>query len=73
MSEVMTKGPASVIDPSRPRAEQIEELRRAVEECYCGLGPACEVWRKMTPAERADCTRDKRAYAELLWKHGVAR
>jgi hypothetical protein len=48
-----------------------EELREAVRNCYCGLGPACEIWRKMTPDERDACTRDKRAYAQLLWKHGV--
>lgn len=47
-----------------------EELREAVRNCYCGLGPACEVWRKMTPVERDACSRDKRANAQLLWKRG---
>lgn len=67
------RGRGSVIDPDRSRAEQIAELRQAVKECYCGLGPACPIWRRMTPKERAECSRDKRAYAQLLWKHGVVR
>jgi hypothetical protein len=71
--EAVTRGRASVIDPARPRAEQIAELRQAIKECYCGLGPACEIWRKMTPDERAACSRDKRATEELFWKHGVTR
>ena len=62
---------ASAIDPTRPKAEQIEELRQAVRECYCGLGPACPIWLDMSPAERKACSSDKRASAQLLWKHGV--
>jgi hypothetical protein len=62
---------ASVIDPTRPKAEQIEELRQAVLACYCGLGPACPIWNEMSPAERKACSSDKRASAQLLWKHGV--
>lgn len=73
MVDFIMRGRSSLIDPSRPRDEQIAELKQAMEECYCGLGPACEIWRKMTPAQRADCTRDKRAYGQLLWKHGVGR
>ena len=73
MADVMMRGKASVIDPSRDRAEQIAEIKDLIKQCYCGLGPACEIWRKMTPAERADCTRDKRAAAELMWKHGMTR
>ena len=72
MVEVM-RGKASVIDPNRPKAEQIDELRQAMKECYCGLGPACEVWRKLTPDERLACSTDKRAYSQLLWKHGVRK
>lgn len=64
-------GLASVIDPSRPRMEQIEELKRAVKECYCGLGPACPLWRQMTPEQRADCSADKRLVAQRLWKNGL--
>ena len=69
----ITRGKASVMDPARPRAEQIAELRQAVKECYCGLGPACPIWSDMTPVERAACSDDKRAYSQLLWKHGVAK
>lgn len=61
----------SVIDPSRPKAEQIAELRDAVRACYCGLGPACPLWREMTPDERIDCSLDKRLYAQRLWKNGL--
>jgi hypothetical protein len=62
---------SSVIDPTRPKAEQIAELRRAVLECYCGLGPACYLWRQMTPAQRADCSADKRLTAQRMWKNGM--
>jgi hypothetical protein len=61
----------SLIDPTRPRAEQIEELRRAVEACYCGLGPACHLWRQMTPEQRVECSQDKRASAQYYWKGGM--
>lgn len=64
-------GLASLIDPARPRAEQIAELREAVLACYCGLGPACPLWRQMTPDERAECSRDKRLVAQRLWKNGL--
>ena len=67
------RGKASVIDPDLPRDEQIEAMKLAVKQCYCGLGPSCEIWSKMTPEERADCSRDKRAYSQLLWRHGVKR
>lgn len=71
MAEVIKQGKASMIDPTQPRGPQIEALKEMVKQCYCGLGPACEIWRKMTPEEREACTRDKRAYEQLLWKHGV--
>lgn len=69
----ITRGRASVMDPARPRAEQIAELRKAIKECYCGLGPACPIWASMSPEERRACSQDKRATAELFWKHGVVR
>ena len=65
------KPSASVIDPSRPKAEQIAELRRAVEACYCGLGPACPLWRRMTPEQRTACSEDQRATAQRLWINGM--
>jgi len=61
----------SVIDPNRPKAEQIEALRRAVQECYCGLGPACPLWRQMTPEERTACSLDQRATAQRFWINGM--
>ena len=61
----------SVIDPTRPKAEQIAALRKAVEECYCGLGPACHLWRQMTPEQRADCSLDQRASAQRYWRTGM--
>ena len=64
-------GLASVIDPARPRMEQIAELRQAVRECYCGLGPACPLWRQMTREQRTDCSADKRLVAQRLWKNGM--
>jgi hypothetical protein len=67
------RGKASVMNPDMSREEQIKAMKQAVKQCYCGLGPACEIWSKMTPEERADCSRDKRAFSQLLWRHGVMR
>jgi hypothetical protein len=61
----------SLIDPNRPRAEQIAELRQAVKACYCGLGPACFLWRQLTPGQRIECSLDKRATAQYQWKNGM--
>ena len=60
------------IETAHPTTEQISALRQAVKECYCGYGPACPLWRQMTPVERAACSRDKRAYTQLLWKTGMS-
>jgi hypothetical protein len=62
---------SSVIDPTLPKDAQIAALRQAVEECYCGLGPACYGWRQMTPDQRAECSQDKRLIAQRLWKNGM--
>ena len=67
----MDRDTKSVIDPTRPKAEQIDELRRAVAECYCGLGPACSRWRRMTPEQRIECSWDKRLVEQRLWKNGM--
>jgi hypothetical protein len=72
MVEFVMRGRTSRLEPVRRYGMTTSELRQAVRECYCGLGPACEIWRKMTPDERAACTRDKRAYAQLLWMQGEA-
>jgi len=67
----MRPNESSLIDPKRPRAEQIAELRRAVKACYCGLGPACYLWRQFSPEERVACSLDKRATAQYQWKNGM--
>jgi hypothetical protein len=61
----------SLIDPNRPKAEQIAELRAAVAECYCGLGPACHLWRRMTPEQRQECSWEHRLVAQRYWKNGM--
>ena len=40
-------------------------------ECYCGLGPACPIFRLMTPEQRDDCTRDKRRTAQAYYRNGI--
>jgi hypothetical protein len=62
---------SSSLDSTCTRAEQIAALREAVKACYCGLGPACCHWNEMTPEGRADCSRDKRASMDALWKNGT--
>ena len=54
-------------------AAQIAELRQAAKDCYCGLGPACCHWNELTPEGRVDCSRDKRAVVDSLWKTGTIR
>jgi hypothetical protein len=39
--------------------------------CYCGLGPACPYWARMTPEQRAACSQDKRQTAEAMFKAGM--
>jgi hypothetical protein len=60
-----------VLDPTRPQAEQIAALRQAVEECYCGLGPACHLWTVMSPDQRVECSIDKRVSAQRFWRTGM--
>lgn len=62
---------AKLIDPALPREAQIAALRRAVENCYCGLGPACYGWGQMSPEEREECSQDKRMTAQRRWKNGI--
>lgn len=56
---------------ARVKAERVAALRQAVKECYCGLGPACHLWRAFTPEERAACSLDKRAVAQAFWMNGM--
>ncbi|HEY2165212.1 MAG TPA: hypothetical protein VGH04_14535 [Gemmatimonadaceae bacterium] len=63
----MQAGASNVIDPTRPKAE----LRQAVLECYCALGPACILWRQMTPEQRAACSADRRLTVQRMWKNGM--
>lgn len=46
-------------------------LRQAVRECYCGLGPACHLWRQYSPEQRVACSLDKRAIAQAKWMNGM--
>jgi hypothetical protein len=67
----MKRHVSSEIDPSRARAEEIARLRRAVQECYCGLGPACSRWHRLTPKQRVECSLDHRLTAQRYWKNGI--
>lgn len=40
-------------------------------DCYCGLGPACPHFLRMTDEEKAACSRDKRQYAQAFFKNGM--
>jgi hypothetical protein len=59
-------------DASCPTVAEITARRQAVKDCYCGLGEDCTHWDEMTNEERADCSRDKRAAVDALWKNGLA-
>lgn len=59
------------LDKLRRDAIRSAKFRELVSECYCGLGPACPLWRKFTPAQRAACSLDKRASAQALWMNGM--
>ncbi len=58
-------------DQAQLKAARTAALRQAVKECYCGLGPACPLWRQFTPAQRAACSLDKRAVAQAFWMNGM--
>ena len=58
-------------EPLRTRAEEIARLRRAVQECYCGLGPACSRWHLLTAEQRVECSVDHRLIAQRYWKNGM--
>ena len=59
------------VKSARARAEEIARLRRAVQECYCGLGPACYRWHQLTPEQRVECSLDHRLIAQRYWKNGM--
>ena len=59
------------VKSARTRAEEIARLRRAVQECYCGFGPACFRWQRMTPEQRVECSLDHRLIAQRYWKNGM--
>jgi hypothetical protein len=63
----------STPDKSCPTAARIEEQLQAAKDCYCGLGTDCTHWRELTPEGRLDCSRDKRAVVDSLWKTGTIR
>ena len=63
--------PGGSLNSPRYSAEQITELRQAVKDCYCGLGPACCHWNEMNFEQRAACASDKRASAEWNWRTGT--
>lgn len=56
---------------SCPTAMEITARRQAVQDCYCGLGQDCCHWEEMTPEGRMDCSRDKRAAVDALWRNGL--
>lgn len=60
-----------VMDQARLDADRIAALRQAVSECYCGLGPACHLWRQYSPEQRVACSLDKRAVAQAQWMNGM--
>jgi hypothetical protein len=55
----------AIPDPPRALADETPF------ECYCGLGPACPMFRQMSAAQRADCTRDKRQTAQWMYVNGM--
>lgn len=60
---------AAVFDggsPSRPQTTRVTRF-----ECYCGLGPACPLFRQMTPEQRSQCSQDKRQTEQYYWKNGM--
>lgn len=60
-----------LLDRVRRDTIRSAKFRQLVSECYCGLGPACPLWRQFTPAQRVACSLDKRATAQALWMNGM--
>ncbi len=64
--------PLFVIPEPSPQLNDAHAIEDAMEyDCYCGLGPACPVFRQMNPAQRAACTRDKRQTAQWFYMNGM--
>lgn len=62
---------SGTLKSSCPTATEITARRQAVKDCYCGLGQDCCHWEEMTPEGRMDCSRDKRAAVDALWRNGL--
>jgi hypothetical protein len=60
-----------LVDKVRRDMARFAAFRALVNECYCGLGPACPLWRDFSPAQRAACSQDKRAVAQARWMNGM--
>jgi hypothetical protein len=66
------KQSSSAINTPKATPEKVRPAEdTAAFECYCGLGPACPMFREMSDAQRADCTRDKRQTAQWMYVNGM--
>lgn len=45
--------------------------RQQYPECYCGLGPACGVYRQLTPEQRIECSTERRRTMQTYFKNGM--
>jgi len=66
------KQPSSAKNASKATSERARPAEEtAAFECYCGLGPACPMFREMNAAQRELCTRDKRQTAQWMYVNGM--
>lgn len=65
------KGPRSVPDRMPREKRKSSRFKLFGAACYCGLGPECEMFRIMTPAQRVQCSDDMRRTQQAYYKNGL--
>jgi hypothetical protein len=66
------KAPRNVPESTPRPKRKSSRFKLFGAECYCGLGPDCEMFRIMTPAERVQCSADMRLTAQYHYKNGLS-
>ena len=57
--------------PDKPVRTELDRGFHYTGRCYCGLGPRCQYWEHMTPAERERCSLDKRSTQQWYYQNGM--
>jgi hypothetical protein len=70
MAEPLREANRDRADSRRPKRAS-RRFRLFGSECYCGLGPACALFREMTPAQRIECSLELRRANQAYFRNGM--